>query len=955
MKNQFIVIFFFLSGFVLYISADDHGENAVSYDKESFEKVVTQKKQFVMFYAPWCGHCKRLAPTWDELAKLYNVEGSAVTIAKVDCTVERALCSDHGVRGYPTVKFFPKSTEEALKYGNARTIDALKAFVEEQLAKEPEPQEEGDDEEEDDEIKLFDLTADTFAKHVEKGHHFVKFFAPWCGHCKKLAPTWEQLANSAKNNPKVTIAKVDCTQHSSVCIQFNVRGYPTLLWLTDGQKIEDYRGGRSLDDLLAYVKKMSAAESSGDKLGTDGKVPEPEKPKKKVVTALTTDNFEGHIAKGDHFVKFFTPWCGHCKSLAPVWKGLAGTYESDTKVTIAEVDCTQHESVCNQYDVKGYPTLIWFRDGKKVEGYNKGRSLEDLKAYTEKMLTKEEGVPAKEVDDFKQQISKGYHFVEFYTPWCEHCKTLAPDWKTLTKDLKQEGKVTASQVDCQKLGSTVCDANGIEVYPTMVWFKDGERIDSFHGVLDIEGLHSYVKKMVAIDDSHFKTLTADTFKKAVSKSHHFVEFYTPWCEHCQTMAPRLEELAEGLKDDSTITVAKVDCEKYGKSLCDEMEVEVYPTLMWFKDGERLDKFSGMMEIEGLKKYVKKMTSLEESNFKDLTGETFKTKISKGHSFVEFFTPWCEHCKTLTPTLQQIADSYKDKLTVAKIDCMLYAKLCDDHQIEHYPVMTWYKDGKKVDRFSGVKSLEYLKEYVDKMLAQDGNPLFDLTTSLFPNHIAKGTHFVKFYAPWCGHCKRLAPVWQELADNLKSNEKITIAKVDCTAHGAICDKYGVRGYPTLQFFQDGDRVEDYSGGRTLADLMKYVTKMVGTQEEEEKPDFDFVMPLGPEDFDETVEELFTFIAFMQPDNNLWKAMELVWTELAGSFEDSEDMIVASVDCKEFKELCKKHKVIDYPTLKLFHEGKEVGVYRGDKTLGGFSDFLEFQRGEVEKHKHEHEEL
>ena len=65
------------------------------------------------------------------------------------------------------------------------------------------------------------------------------------------------------------------------------------------------------------------------------------------------------------------------------------------------------------------------------------------------------------------------------------------------------------------------------------------------------------------------------------------------------------------------------------------------------------------------------------------------------------------------------------------------------------------------------------------------PLFDLTTSLFPNHIAKGTHFVKFYAPWCGHCKRLAPVWQELADNLKSNEKITIAKV-CI--GRIIDFY-----------------------------------------------------------------------------------------------------------------------------------------------------------------------
>ena len=48
-------------------------------------------------------------------------------------------------------------------------------------------------------------------------------------------------------------------------------------------------------------------------------------------------------------------------------------------------------------------------------------------------------------------------------------------------------------------------------------------------------------------------------------------------------------------------------------------------------------------------------------------------------------------------------------------------------------------------------------------------------------------------------------------------------------------------------------------------------------------------------------------FLFCSNNLWKAMEPVWTELAGSFEDSEDTIVASVDCKEFKELCKKHKV------------------------------------------------
>lgn len=54
-----------------------------------------------------------------------------------------------------------------------------------------------------------------------------------------------------------------------------------------------------------------------------------------------------------------------------------------------------------------------------------------------------------------------------------------------------------------------------------------------------------------------------------------------------------------------------------------------------------------------------------------------------------------------------------------------------------------------------------------------------------------THLSQYFAPWCGHCKRLAPTWAELAEAVKSNADIQIAKVDCTTDRDICTDAEVR--------------------------------------------------------------------------------------------------------------------------------------------------------------------
>ncbi|KAK6919293.1 Thioredoxin domain [Dillenia turbinata] len=199
---------------------------------ELWQVLDSNRVVLVEFFAPWCGHCQALTPTWEKAATVLK---GVATVAALDADAHQSLAQEYGIRGFPTIKVFVPGNPP-VDYQGAREVKPIAEFALQQIKELLKDRlsgkaagGSGGSSEKSEPSASIELNSQNFDDLVIRSKELwiVEFFAPWCGHCKKLAPEWKKASNNLKG--KVKLGHVDCDAEKSLMSRFNVKGFPTIL------------------------------------------------------------------------------------------------------------------------------------------------------------------------------------------------------------------------------------------------------------------------------------------------------------------------------------------------------------------------------------------------------------------------------------------------------------------------------------------------------------------------------------------------------------------------------------------------------------------------------------------------------------------------------------------------------------------------------------------------------
>ena len=379
-------------------------------------------------------------------------------------------------------------------------------------------------------------------------------------------------------------------------------------------------------------------------------------------------------------VEFFSPWCHHCKALAPIWQTFYEFYYTSNPVPgssekpkdlerspnsftryydlkFAKLDCVAFGSACEENKITNYPSIILFKNGevvKKTVGFNK---LAFFSEWLEESLESiKPGSRPKEGVTLPKVGASSTEEVEKSTDNEDN------DVKDKSKDPARGA--AAGEEHNAKTTSTASDSEETATSSTST----------------TQSTAKSTSPSTSQDAPNPRgtsiPLTAQSFQRLVTATHDpwFVKFYAPWCHHCQAMAPNWAGMAREMK--GRLNIGEVNCD-VEKRLCKDVRVRGFPTIHFFRGGERVE-YEGLRGLGDLVTFAQKAVDFG-AGVAEVDFDSFR-RLEETEEVI--FLYFYDHATT--------AEDFQalDRLVLSLIGHAKLVKTNDAKLAERFKISTW---------------------------------------------------------------------------------------------------------------------------------------------------------------------------------------------------------------------------------------------------------------------------
>lgn len=459
-------------------------------------------------------------------------------------------------------------------------------------------------------------------------------------------------------------------------------------------------------------------------------------------------------------------------------------------------------------------------------------------------------------DTFKSFIEEHpMVLAEFYAPWCGYCKMVGPELvKAAATFNETRPDIKIAQIDCT-VETKLCGELKIQGYPTMmIGRQDPDALTPYKGPREAEGIVAYMLKQTlpAIQQPN-TTAEIDAF---LANNTALFQIGEPTKKQSETF----ETYAKKARDDYFfVLVQEPKLVKYLLSKLPKVKTAksgaVYVTVLAGSPADA-EVFDGEFTEEALTSYN---VGSSIPFFGNIDSDTYIVYMLSKAPLAYYFHNTTEDVESKRAFFEKLGRQYRHKINFVALDASIYGRHAETLNMDPEIVPLFAIDDIPTGKKFGLSKEDYpegpttdnIVKFLKQYLAGKVEPTIKSEPIPTPEEAAKlpvvkivGKNYadvigdvskdilVEFYAPWCGHCKKLMPVWEKLAKIYADNklDNVVIAQMDHTANSVV-GNIDIQGYPTLMLFPANGEVDDsgmrkpktFEGARELKAFVEYIKK------------------------------------------------------------------------------------------------------------------------------------